>query len=683
MSGTEKLMRFFKRSTIALLLATYGITAMAASTTSENNQSSHTHPDPFKRVIYYRLPNGMQVYLLPDPKASKVQAEVDVGVGYDNENEKNYGLSHLVEHMVFRDRRIPHHDYLDYIKDQGGTGVNASTKRYETDYYATIAPPKAEWLIQSFAQMLLDKNLTQEDLNVEKKALQIEIGEPHLIYQIFYKIGRLIQTITPPSEDLYRDWFSLPKQKELPSPYIAQINNRRFTLGDVLRRYRTYYYPANMKLFVAGNFDPERMRQTIRESFGKTKRRGTLSVSEPHPQPRLPKKPYAAYNLGSPKSYASVATMFVMKDYRRYLILDAYTDMLAERLQQQLRNRAGKTYTVSATSFGRGYAQVMGISLDGPHRSFDANIHAAEAMISADRQKMPHPLIEKTLWRYEKENFTDIEHDTDTLMSMLGAMQYLREDFNITDKTPYDLFKSITPETFARTVSEAFAPRHRYLKVWRDYAFFPMELVAMSLLTLILFILTIVFYPSWLMRIKGIRFTQRDVRLSRRLSSRFTGTLIFIVTYLLAALAEGWVIYLVGKWIFHDPYWVERIDAPLGHLIWFLEFFLFLALYVGLYYLLWRYYAKLFVTDDRMIALGNRVLAIDKDQIAAIDVVPARERKWRRTLGAMLRFYKPVVKLTLKDGKIYYLRNSNAQELKEDLERWMQEQRGKREETTQ
>ncbi len=69
--------------------------------------------DPSKNVNYFKLDNGMQVYLLADPKAEKTRIRLTVGVGYDNETESNYGISHLVEHLVFRDRRVPHHDYLD------------------------------------------------------------------------------------------------------------------------------------------------------------------------------------------------------------------------------------------------------------------------------------------------------------------------------------------------------------------------------------------------------------------------------------------------------------------------------------------------------------------------------------------------------------------------------------------
>ncbi len=71
--------------------------------------------DPYKKIDYFELENGMKVYLLSDNKAVNTQISVEVNVGYDVEDAKNYGLSHLVEHIIFRDQRVPYHDYLDYI----------------------------------------------------------------------------------------------------------------------------------------------------------------------------------------------------------------------------------------------------------------------------------------------------------------------------------------------------------------------------------------------------------------------------------------------------------------------------------------------------------------------------------------------------------------------------------------
>lgn len=80
---------------------------------------ANTLSDPYKNIEYFKLENGLEVYLLSNEKSVNTQIELKVAVGMDIENEKNAGLSHLVEHIVFRDQRVPHHDYVDYIKEEG------------------------------------------------------------------------------------------------------------------------------------------------------------------------------------------------------------------------------------------------------------------------------------------------------------------------------------------------------------------------------------------------------------------------------------------------------------------------------------------------------------------------------------------------------------------------------------
>jgi len=628
--------------------------------------------DPFKNIVYMKLDNGMQVYMLADPKAAKVQLEVDVGVGYDNENDETYGLSHLVEHLVFRDARVPHRDYLDYIKEQGGTDVNGFTKRYETGYVATIAPEKAIWLVQTFAQMLFDKHVTQEDLRVEKRALQTEIGEPHWYHRPFYALGHFFQSITPPSDNIYRQDFGLPKEKEIPDRYHAQENNMRFSLDEVMQRYKTYYYPANMKLFVAGKFDPDAMKAQIINTFGNVKKEGNATVVEPHFTPKLNARPYRRFYEGMGSNYAYIGTKYVLDDYTKYLALSVYTRSLAERLQQQLRNKDGKTYTVSDTSFGNDRAQVSSIGFDGLVGVFSDNIKTAEQMVESDRKGMSPEMIKKAIDRYDKAYYRSIEHDTNTLMGLINMQQYLREEHNITNKTSYDIFKSLIPKLIQKTVSEAFVPKHRYKFVYRDYYFFPMETTLLSLLILALFVFVYIRLRKRELKQKGFIFTQRDIVFQRRVSSRFTGFLVIAVTVILAIVLNEWVLYFGFKWLTGDPYYLRSIDVPWSYLFSLIHPLMYMLIFFILYRVLWRYYAKLIVIDDAIVAVGNRVLPIRKETIAQVEVVPFRERRYGRTIGTMLRFYKPLVKLTLKDGSVYFIRSANAEHLREDLEKWLQ-----------
>ena len=641
------------------------IFTLYAGETAANN-------DPFKNVTYFKLENGMQVYMLADPKAEKTGIRLTVGVGYDNETEKNYGISHLVEHLVFRDRRVPHHDYLDYFREEGATDINGFTRRYETGYVATVPAEKSYWAIKTFSQMLFDKNVTQEDLEAERKALQTEIGEPHWYYHPLSVLKHFFESVTPPQEDFYLEQFGLPKAKELPDRYHAQENNKRFTLDEVTARYKAYYYPANMKLMVVGDFDARKMRQLITESFGKVKKRSGSRVVEPHYSPVLNSKPYMRFYEGAPKNYAYIGAKYVLDDYKKFLILDIYTEALAQRLQQKLRNRDGKTYTVSETGFSDKHAGAALIGFDGLVDVFSENIAEAEKMIASDRKKMTPASIRKAMAWYEKTYYSDIEHDSGTLMDMVDMADYLRKEHNITDRTSYAIFKSITPEEFQQTVTETFRPENRYRFVTREYYFFPMEMGLLSLLGLLLFIGIYLFFGRWQLRRMGLVYTQRDIVFQRRLSSRFAGFVVFVLTSLVASISFEWIKYLFSRWVMGDPRWMMTIDVPYGYLLTLFDTFGYLVWFFILYFYLWRYYARLHVLDDKIVLIGNRVAVIEKSRIEQVDVVPwRRRRKGAVTFGTAWRFWRPLVALHCREGEVCYLRAGNAAYLKEDLEKWL------------
>ena len=628
--------------------------------------------DPYEKIRYFKLDNGMQVYMLADPKAETTRLRVKVGVGFDNETDETYGLSHLVEHLLFRDSRIPHRDYVDYFTDEGATYINGYTQRYETDYVATVPSEKSYWAVENFATMLFDKNVTEEDLEIERKALQTEIGEPHWYYRPLYALMHFFEFVTPPKEDFFVEEFGLPKDKALPDRYHAQENNKRFTLDEVLARYKTYYYPANMTLTVVGGFDPDKMRETIEQSFGKIARDGSEKVREPHYAPKLNRKPYVRFYEGMSKNYAYIGAKYLLDDYKKYLILGVYMHDLAQRLQRELRNKHGKTYGVSENGYADKNAGVAMIGVDGLPDVFAENIAEAKKMIERDRKGMSRAQIAEAMALYEKKYYSAVEHDSDTLMDMADTAEYLRTEHNITDRTSYAIFKSITPEEFQKTVREIFSPENRYEYVSREYYFFPMDTAVLGVATLLLFIVAYFFFARWLLRRRGIVYTHREVVFQRRLSSRFTGFLIFAATSLFSAVTFSWLKYLLFKWVAGDPRWLYTVDVPYSYLLGFVDALGYIVWFLTIYYLLWRYYARLIVLKAKMLMIGNRIAVVDKDQIEKIDVVAWRARKKGAvTYGTAWRFWKPLTEITCKDGRVCYLRSANARHLEEDLESWL------------
>ena len=629
--------------------------------------------DPSKNIAYFMLENGIQVYLLSDDKAETTKVRLSVAVGYDNETDETYGLTHLVEHLVFRDHRVPHSDYLDYIKEEGGTGVNGYTKRYETGYVATIEGNKSTWLVKTFAQMLFNKDVNDKDLRIEKKALQTEIGEFHWYYKPMYAFKHFVDFIVPPQDDFYQQEFSMAKAKELPDRYHAQENNRNFTLKQVMDRYKTYYYPANMKLVVVGKFDTASMRKTIQESFGIYSQKGTQSIHEPKYRGKLNGKPSLRFYEGVPDNYAYIGTKYILDAYKKYLILDIYAINLAERLQQKMRNQSGKTYSVNDYSFAKGNAGVAAVSFDGLQESFSDNIVTAESMMVSDRKGLDEDVIKKALALYEKKNYLSVEHDSDTLMGLVETREYLREEYNMTKQSAYDVFQSITVKDFNELLSKVLVPENRYKYITRDYYFFPAEMFVLSGGMLLLFIALYFFFIRYDLKRKELSYTHRDIVFHRRITSRFMSFLLIVFTYFLASLLQGWSLYLFSKWMLGNPFYLRTIDVPQSYIVTILISLLLMIFFFLIYRTVWHYWARMNVLNDKIVILGNRVMGISKEQIGQLSVVLPKERKKGKTLGIMFRFWKPLLKMELKDSKHYYIRTSNAQHLKEDLEKWLKE----------
>ncbi len=647
-----------------ILLAIFLHTQLYANTNTNTNVT-----DPYKNIEYYTLDNGLQVYQLHDPKAENTQIKLTVNVGYDIEDKTNYGLAHLVEHMVFRDQRVPYHDYLDYIKEEGGTYVNGYTRRYETGYLTTIKSEKSYWIVKTFAKMIFDKNVTEEDIRVEKGALQTEIGESHWYYRPLWALKTFFEAITAPKEEFYQNAYGIPKEKELPPIYYAQENNKNFTLSELMKHYQNYYYPANMKLIVVGDFDPVKMKSVIQNSFGQIHKKGSKTVKEPKHKATLNHKPYRRFYEGGDFNGAYIGSKYIEDDYKKYLILGAYNSNLAQRLQQKMRNQDGKTYSVNASHFSEGKAAIATIYFDALHDQFEPNLKTVEEILQKDIENIDDATIKKALHAYETEYYASTEHDNESLMDLIYTAQYIREDFNISKQSAYEVFTSITPEEFKTVLKEVYTPENSYSIIYRDYYFFPMELGLLSLLVFLLFIFLYIKMHRFLLKKKGLLYTHREVLLQRRVSSRFVGFLLFVFTYILAGILSDWLKYLFSKFVLGDPFYILGIDVPYSYIATALDPLIYVLFFFILYYYLWRYYARIDVIKEGIVAIGNRVAFIAKEDIALLKVVPYKERKYTQTIGTALRFWRDLLKVELHSGECYYLRAAQAVHLKEDLEK--------------
>ena len=128
---------------------------------------------PYERSV---LANGLRVVTQPMPAARSVAVGLFVGVGSRREDEAHAGLSHLLEHLVFKGtRRYPEPGGLSEAVEGCGGSVNASTDRELTVYSARVPAEAAPRALEVIADLVLSPLLRRRDLIGEKPVIVDEI----------------------------------------------------------------------------------------------------------------------------------------------------------------------------------------------------------------------------------------------------------------------------------------------------------------------------------------------------------------------------------------------------------------------------------------------------------------------------------------------------------------------------
>ncbi|MGT2930405.1 EF-P 5-aminopentanol modification-associated protein YfmH [Streptococcus dentasini] len=192
------------------------------------------------------LKNGLKLCLLPKPEFSEMSALLQVDFGaldplpIDEEtadNESPAGLAHFLEHKLFE---LPNHrDAAQKFSDLS-VESNAFTGFEKTAFYFTSLGfnGQALELLQSFP---MTADFDQESVDREKKIIEQEIDMylDDVDCKLYNSILANLYPNTKLSNDIAGDRKSLSE----------------ITLNELENSHKAYYHPANMTLFVVGNFD--------------------------------------------------------------------------------------------------------------------------------------------------------------------------------------------------------------------------------------------------------------------------------------------------------------------------------------------------------------------------------------------------------------------------------------------
>ena len=202
----------------------------------------------------YRLPNGLQVLLFPNPAQARITVNVTYRVGSMHENYGETGMAHLLEHMLFKG--TPDHANIPQEFAERGMQFNATTSVDRTNYFATFerSRSKLEWTLRLEADRMVNSYVAYEDLQSEFSVVrnEMERGED--------SPGRMLNQRVRAAA---YEWHNYGK-----TTIGARSDVEGVDISRLQAFYRMYYQPDNATLIIAGDFKPAETAAIIADSFG-------------------------------------------------------------------------------------------------------------------------------------------------------------------------------------------------------------------------------------------------------------------------------------------------------------------------------------------------------------------------------------------------------------------------------
>ncbi len=201
------------------------------------------------------LDNGLRILSAPMPGTRSVSVSVYVGAGSRYETDAEAGISHLLEHLVFKgtEKRPEPQEISELIEGVGGV-LNAATDRELTVYYAKVARPHFERAADVLTDMMRHPKIAAEEIEKERKVVIEELASiedsPAQLVDV------LLDATMWPDQPLGRDVAGTE----------ASVNaiTRESTMSYMGRQ----YVPNNIVVAVAGAIDHDEVVQFVDGALG-------------------------------------------------------------------------------------------------------------------------------------------------------------------------------------------------------------------------------------------------------------------------------------------------------------------------------------------------------------------------------------------------------------------------------
>lgn len=422
-------------------LALFTITSILLTSTMNIASAIELAPQLHKTV----LDNGLTLLVkeTPSTKVATVQLWVKAGSVYEEENEG--GITHLIEHMIFKGTPARKAGEIAAAIEEAGGKINAYTSFEYTVYHATLSARHWGLALDVISDAVLNSTFDQNELEREKKVVLEEISMREDQPQT-----RMFQALMDKSYQLH--------------PYRLPIIGTResvssFSRADIVNYVQKHYHPENFTVVIVGDVRFRDVENRVRELLSNIPKGENVSPQLPQESPR---EEAELFKLSGDIKQTHLALSFPITpfDHPDSPVMDVIAGVLGQgetsRLYHQLRNEQGLVYQINASAFTPRDAGLFEIfaTLDS------AKINATLAKTLEEVFKLKYtPIDEAELARVKRNLESDFVFGLERVEGqarIIGSFEFLAGDPR--EDEYLSRIRSVTREDIMRVAAAYFAP---------------------------------------------------------------------------------------------------------------------------------------------------------------------------------------------------------------------------------
>ncbi len=407
------------------------------------------------------LDNGLKVLVKPDRRAPIVTSQVWYKVGSSYEYGGITGVSHILEHMMFKGTENLEPGEFSRIIAANGGNENAFTGRDYTAYFQTLAADRLEVSFELEAERMRRLALPEDEFLKELEVVKEE---------------RRLRTDDDPETTTYERFTAAAYDA---SPYQIPIigwpsDLETMQVDDLRRWYRQWYAPNNATLVVVGDVEPEAVFALAERHFGPLQ---PETITPPKPRAEPPQRGEKRLTVAAPAKEP-----YLIMGWKTPVIAqgadapwEPYAlEMLASVLDGGDSARFSRELVRAqriAASAGAGYsafARLPGLFLvDGtPAKGRDIPTLEAALMQQIERVR-DEPVNEDELARIRTQLVAAKIYERDSIFSQalqLGKLETVGLGWELVDAYVEHL-KAITPEQVQAVARKYLIPETRTIAI--------------------------------------------------------------------------------------------------------------------------------------------------------------------------------------------------------------------------